>query len=71
MNLFTKIYRFSWVILIILLLFLDRNNPNLVKVTILLLVILSSLSVLRFLESRNEWRKYIKEESIDDNIPKL
>ena len=69
MNLFTKIYRFSWLILLILLFFLDRDNPYWVIATILLLVVLSGIAVLRALESRKEWRKYIEEESIDDNTP--
>ena len=69
MNLFTKIYRFSWLILLILLFFLDRDNPYWVITTILLLLGLSGIAVLRFLESRKEWRKYIEEESIDDNTP--
>ena len=68
MNPFTKIYRISWVILLILIFFLDRDNPYWVIVTILLLVFLSGIAVLRSLESRNEWRKYIEEESLDDNF---
>ena len=69
MNSFTKIYRFSWLFLIILLCFLDRDNPYWVIATILLLVVLSGIAILRFLESRKEWRKYIEEESLNDNIP--
>jgi|TARA_B100000315_G_scaffold191048_1_gene181205 hypothetical protein len=69
MNLFTKIYRFSWLILLILLFFLDRDNPYWVITTILLLLGLSGIAVLRSLESKKEWRKYIEEGSIDDNTP--
>ena len=65
MNLFTKIYRFSWLILLILLFFLDRDNPYWVITTILLLLGLSGIAVLRSLESRKEWRKYIEKESLD------
>jgi len=68
MNPFTKIYRFSWVILLILILFLDRDNPYWVIATILLLVVLSGIAVLRSLESRKEWRQYNEEESLNDNI---
>ena len=68
MNLFTKIYRLSWVILLILIFFLDRDNPYWVIATILLLAVLSGIAVLRALESRKEWRKYIEEESLEDNI---
>ena len=69
MNLFTTIYKFSWLVLLMLLIFLDRDNPYWVFGTILLLVILSGIVILRSLESRNEWQKYIDEESLDDNIP--
>ena len=68
MNPFTKIYRLSWVTLLILILFLDRDNPYWVIATILLLVVLSGIAVLRALESRKEWRQYNKEESLNDNI---
>ena len=68
MNLFTKLYRLLWLIIILLLIFLDRQNPYWVIATLLLLIILSALAVLRFLESRNEWREYIDEESVDEDI---
>ena len=65
MTFFTKIYRTSWVVLIILIVFLDRNNLYWVVGTITLLLLLSGIAVLRFLDSRNEWRKIIQEESLD------
>ena len=68
MNLFTKLYRLLWLIIILLLIFLDRQNPYWVIATLLLLLILSAIAVLRFLESRNEWREYINEESLDEDI---
>ena len=68
MNLFTTIYKFFWLVLLMLLVFLDRDNPFWVFVTILLLVVLSGIVILRSLESRKEWRKYNDEESLNDNI---
>ena len=68
MNIFTKLYRLLWLIIVLLLIFLDRQNPYWVIATLLLLIILSAIAVLRFLESRNEWREYIDEESIDEDI---
>ena len=68
MNLFTKLYRLLWIMLILLLIFLDRHNPYWVITTLLLLIILSAIAVLRFLESRNEWREFIDEESLDEDI---
>ena len=69
MTFFTKIYRTSWVVLIILIVFLDRNNLYWVVGTITLLLLLSGIAVFRFLDSRNEWRKIIQEESLDKDIP--
>ena len=69
MTFFTKIYRTLWAVLIILIVFLDRNNLYWVVGTITLLLLLSGIAVLRFLDSRNEWRKIIQEESLDKDIP--
>ena len=69
MAIFTKIYRTAWMVLIILIVFLDRNNLYWVVGTITLLLLLSGLAVFRFLDSRNEWRKIIQEESLDKDIP--
>ena len=68
MAIFTKIYRTAWVVLIILIVFLDRNKLDWVVGTITLLLLLSGIAVLRFLDSRNEWRKIIQEESLDKDI---
>ena len=67
MNIITRIYRLSWLVLIVLLIFLDRQNHYWVITTLLLLLILSAIAVLRSIESRNEWRKFIKEESLDED----
>ena len=69
MAIFTKIYRTAWMVLIIVIVFLDRNNLYWVVGTITLLLLLSGIAVLRFLDSRNEWRKIIQEESLDKDIP--
>ena len=69
MTFFTKIYRTSWVVLIILIVFLNRNNLYWVVGTITLLLLLSGIAVFRFLDSRNEWRKIIQKESLDKDIP--
>jgi ABC-type bacteriocin/lantibiotic exporter with double-glycine peptidase domain len=69
MNIFTKIYRTAWIVLIFLIIFLERNNLYWVVGTIILLLLLSGIAVLRFLDSRNEWRKIIQEESLDKDIP--
>ncbi len=69
MNLFNKIYRLAWLVLLILIVFFDRNNIYWVIITLFLIIILASIFILRSIESRNAWRKYIKDEKLDeDNI---
>lgn len=65
MSLFTKIYRIFWLILLLLLIFFDRQNIYWVFSTLILLFILSGIAVLRALESRQIWRNYIREEGLD------
>ena len=69
MTFFIKIYRLAWLVLIVLLIFLDRTNPYWVGGSIILLLILAAVAVLRALQSRQEWREIIKEESSDKDIP--
>ena len=69
MKIFTKIYRLSWLLMVILIVFFDRNNTYQSWFSIVLLLVLSFISVLRFLESRNEWRRIINEESLDKYLP--
>ena len=62
MNLmFTKIFRLIWVVFIILLIFLDRDNVYNKIFLISSLIILSLITVFRILDSRNEWRKIMEE----------
>jgi len=65
LSLFTKIYRIFWLILLLLLIFFDRQNIYWVFSTLILLFILSGIAVLRALESRQIWRNYIREEGLD------
>ena len=69
MKIFTKIYRFCWLLMVILIVFFDRENTYQSWFSIALLLVLSFISVLRFLESRNEWRRIINEESLDKDLP--
>ena len=69
MTLFTKFYRLAWLVLIVLLIFLDRTNPYWVGFSIISLLILAGIAVLRALESRKEWREIIEEENLDKDIP--
>ncbi|SVD69867.1 uncharacterized protein METZ01_LOCUS422721 [marine metagenome] len=55
-------------VLLLLLIFLDRQNNYLIIVTILLLLILSTIAILRIVESRNKWREIFNEKSLDEDI---
>ena len=68
MTIFNKIYKASWLVLILLIIFFDRYNIYWVVITIILLLLLSGIAVLRSLEARNEWRKYIEEQSMDEEL---
>ena len=69
MTFFIKIYRLAWLVLIVLLIFLDRTNPYWVGGSIILLLILAAIVVLRALQSRQEWREIIEEKNLDKDIP--
>ena len=87
---FNKIYRFLWVLLIFLIMFLfyqDRtierkegtkqiisafeSSPYVSILTIVLLLLLTSISVLRALEARNQWRQIGDEDKIQQELDKI
>ncbi len=59
------IIKFIWFVTFILILFLDRKNPVLVYSTITLLIIISSITIIRSINSRNEWRKMIEDGEVE------
>ena len=65
MTTFTIFFRISWLITIISILFIDTNNSIMVYSIICILLILTCITVIRVLESRNQWRKMIKEGDIE------
>ena len=62
---FNYIIKTLWIIIFFLIIFLDRENINMVVVTISILLITSFITILRALVSRNEWRKMIKDGDIE------
>jgi len=54
-----------WVITFLLVIFLDRENNVMVIITILFLLIISTLTILRSINSRNEWRKMIEDGEVE------
>ena len=62
---FNYIFKLAWLLTILLLIFLDRDNFYMVVVVIFLLIILSSITVVRSLNSRNEWRQIIEDGDVE------
>ena len=73
---FTIIFRILWIVATIMIILTDYYRPQekidsypyynyLLISTIILLVILTIISVVRALESRNEWRKMIKDGDVE------
>ena len=65
MTKFTIFFRFLWFATIIPILFIDRNNPIMIYSLITMLLILTMITVIRALESRNQWRRMIKEGDVE------
>jgi len=66
MNYFTIIFRLLWLLLLFLLIFFDRDNPYILYFTLFLVFFLGITTSIRALESRNEWRKIIKDSDLED-----
>ena len=66
MNLmFTKIFRFLWFLFFVLFIFIDRDSIYNKIFLICFIIILATITVFRILDSRNEWRKIVKEEELN------
>lgn len=65
MTIFTIFFRISWLITIILILFIDTNNAIMVYSIISALLILSIITVIRAIESRNQWRRMIEDGDVE------
>jgi len=48
-----------------------KTSPELSIAVILLLTMLTSIAVLRALESRNDWRKIAKEDNINEKLNQI
>ena len=57
--------KFIWFITILLVVTIDRNDFSMVSFTIILLLIISFITVVRSLNSRNEWREIIEDGDVE------
>ena len=55
----------SWFVTIISILFIDRNKPIMMYTLIFILLFLTVITVIRALESRNQWRRMIDEGDVE------
>jgi len=65
MTKFTLFFRFLWFVTVISILFIDRDNSIMIYSLITMLLILTMITVIRALESRNQWRRMIKEGDVE------
>ena len=65
MTKFTIFFRVSWFITIISILFIDTDNNIMVYSIISVLLILTCITVMRALESRNQWRRMIEDGDVE------
>ena len=59
------IIKILWLIVFCFIIFIDRNNDIMVILTISLLLIMSFITIIRSLISRNEWREIIEEGDVE------
>ena len=65
MTKFTMIFRLMWLMVGLAVLFMDRNNFINVIIVISILLILTAITILRAINSRNEWRKMIEDGEVE------
>tara|TARA_B110000438_G_C15502775_1_gene516428 strand:+ start:132 stop:335 length:204 start_codon:yes stop_codon:yes gene_type:complete len=63
-SMFNKIFRFLWFVFLGLLIFLDRDIVFNKIFLICFLITLSTITIFRILDSRNEWREIVKDEEL-------
>ena len=65
MTKFTIFFRIIWLVLILSIFFIDRENLIMVSIFLILLFILTGITVVRVIESRNEWRRMIDDGDVE------
>ena len=59
------IIKLFWIIALFLVVFLDRENKAMIITTIILLLFTSIITVIRSINSRNEWRQMIEDGEVE------
>ena len=64
-KLFNYFFKSLWILVFILIMFIERDNIYMVIFTIVLLSILTFITFLRSIDSRNQWRKIIEDGDVE------
>jgi len=64
-NIISLLIKFLWILTFILVLTIDRDNHIMVLITIMLLFLVSSITIIRSINSRNEWRRIIEDGDVE------
>ena len=65
MTKFTMFFRLLWCLTIVLILFINTESKIMVYSIISMLLILTCITVIRSLESRNQWRRMIEDGDVE------
>ena len=64
-TIFNYLFKVLWATVFILIIFINRDNQLMVICTISLLILLAFITILRSINSRNEWRKIIEDGDVE------
>ena len=59
------IIKLVWLLTFVLVVTIDRDNKLMTVLTISLLILISLITILRSINSRNEWREMIKDGEVE------
>tara|TARA_Y100000590_G_C15383540_1_gene887289 strand:- start:118 stop:351 length:234 start_codon:yes stop_codon:yes gene_type:complete len=59
------VIKLTWFIVFLLIIFIDRDNNMQKFATIIILLLISIITVIRSLNSRNEWREIIEDGDVE------
>ena len=62
---FTMFFRLLWFLTIVSILFINTESKIMVYSVISMLLILTTITVIRALESRNQWRRMIEDGDVE------
>jgi len=64
-KLISYLIKLLWFATFLLIIFIDRNSGAMIFITISLLLFMSIITVIRSINSRNEWRQMIDEGEVE------